>query len=130
LRPMQGADDAPQLRFSDQLLRGQSPDRNHELWSKQLKFAVEMLSAIRNLDWTRHAVASAFRVASGKAADDSAHVNATSKVGLVNSELLEPAEETSARRVGKRPAIFHFVRAGCLADEHHLRARNGAGHRL
>src|SRR5438552_10857001 len=48
-RAMFFADDAGQLRFSDQHLRGERPDGDHKLRFQQTDFAIEMRSAVRDL---------------------------------------------------------------------------------
>ncbi len=78
----------------------------------------------------RHAIAAGFRIASRKTADDRAHVHAAAELLLAHSEPLEPAEHSFAGGVGERPPVFDLVRAGSLSDEHHARAKHGAGDRF
>jgi hypothetical protein len=130
-RAMQPPDRILQLRDPDQLRRGKRADGDDEVRLEQAELPIEMRSAIGDLDRLRHAVAAAARILSGKTADHGTDVHARAKLLLAHPEtFVEPAEQTAACRVRERTAVLHFVRAGCLTDEHDARAGDSSGHRL
>jgi len=122
--------DILQFRLADQRHRRERADGDDQPRPQQLNLAIEMRSAVGNLLRRRHAIAARFLIAARKASNHGANVNAASKHLLVDSERSEPAEEPPPGGVREWPPVLDFVRSRRLSDEHHLRARDGARHRL
>lgn len=128
---MKNSDGVLQLRDPDELLRGQRPDRDHQLRTENADFPVEVLAAAGDFVRIRDAITAFLRILSRETADHGGHVDSLAKFGLRHAEkFVEPAEEALPRGVRKRTPTLAFVRAGSLTHEHDARTSHTSGHRM
>src|SRR5438045_9747974 len=97
LGAMQSSDDAAQFRLSDQLLRRERADCDHEFRLQKADLAIEMRAAVRDLDRTRYAIAGVRRIPSRKTADDCAAVNRIAKRRPIDAAHYAPTANSLPR---------------------------------
>jgi len=119
---MNHADHVLELRFSEELKRGQGSHSDDELRLEDADLAIEVCAAVRDLGLVGDAIAARFGIAPRKTADDGAHVHARAKLRLRDAGALrEPLEEPLTGRERERPLVDDLARPRRLPDEQNLR---------
>ena len=113
-------DDLAERRTHHELLDGQPADRDHELWLKDLKLALEPSGAVRDFLAGGHSI-SAAGLFPRETATHGRHVDRGPERRLVQSAaLFEPSKERPSGRPGKRPSQRRFLVSGRLPHEQDL----------